>query len=70
LRYFFHVTDGMSTFKDEEGQNFSSLDDAKANAMVIASELAVDETYRGCTIWVTDDQGNEVARVVITGKTA
>ncbi len=67
LRYFFHVTDGTSMFKDEEGQKFSSLNHAKANAMLIASELAHDETYRGWALSVTDDQGNEVARVAIVG---
>jgi hypothetical protein len=41
LRYFFCV------LKDEEEQTFSSLDDAEASAMVIASELVGDETFRG-----------------------
>jgi hypothetical protein len=55
LRYFFHVTDGTTMLKDEEGQSFSSLDDAKAHAIVIASELARDGTYHGWALWVTDD---------------
>ena len=70
MQYFFHVTDGTSMLKDEEGQNFSSLDDAKAKAMGIASELAHDETYRWWVLCVTDEQGNEVARVAIAGPTS
>jgi hypothetical protein len=65
LRYFFHVTDGTNILKDEEGQNFSALDDAKAKATVIASELAHDEAYRWWVLCVTDEQGNEVTRVAI-----
>jgi len=35
LRYFFHVTDGTTMLKDEEGQSFCSLDDAKAHASAV-----------------------------------
>jgi Domain of unknown function (DUF6894) len=69
LRYFFHVTGSVGVLKDEEGQSFSSLDEAKGHAIVIASELAGDETYHGWVLWVTDDQGNEVARVAIGATT-
>jgi hypothetical protein len=39
-RYFFHVGDGSSTFKDEMGQNFSSLDAAMTSAVAVASALS------------------------------
>jgi Domain of unknown function (DUF6894) len=69
LRYLFHVTGSVGMLKDEDGQSFSSLDEAKAHAIVVASELARDETYHGWVLWVTDDQGNEVARLAIGSTT-
>jgi Domain of unknown function (DUF6894) len=69
LRYLFHVSGSVGILEDEDGQSFSSLDDAKAHAIVIARELARDEAYHGWVLWVTDDQGHEVARVAIGATT-
>jgi hypothetical protein len=33
VRYFLDVTNGVSTFKDEAGATFSSLEEARANAV-------------------------------------
>jgi hypothetical protein len=35
-----HVGDGSSTFKDEMGQNVSSLDAAMTSALAVASALS------------------------------
>jgi Domain of unknown function (DUF6894) len=68
LRYFFDVSDGTSMFEDDQGQTFATLDYAKAEASVLAAELAADSgQYRGFEIYVTDEAGNEVARVPIEG---
>ena len=46
------------------------LDDAKAHAVVIARELAMDgDAYHGFAVCVIDDRGTEVARVPV-GKDA
>jgi Domain of unknown function (DUF6894) len=65
-RFFFHVS---STFKDEVGEDCSSLESARAYAAKIASELSQDEGYERCAVLVTDERGNVVAHVPI-GKAA
>jgi hypothetical protein len=65
-RYFFHVVGVTSTFRDESGQEFASLEGAKKHAGVIAGELAAEgEVYRGFTVCVVDALGTEVASVPI-----
>ena len=65
-RFFFHVTNG-STFKDEEGENWPSLEAARAHAAKIASELWQAGGYEGYAVSVADQQGNEVAYFPIGG---
>jgi hypothetical protein len=67
-RFFFHVTNG-STFKDEVGGLYFSLEAARAHAARIASDLSRDRDYDGFAVTVMDEQGNEVARVPIGGTT-
>ena len=65
-RYFFHVMSNHTAYKDEVGRSFSDVEIARAHAIVIARELAIEaEKYVGISVCVTDDQGNEVARVPI-----
>jgi hypothetical protein len=68
-RYYFHLFNGEVLF-DEVGQDFSSLEDARAGAIrgiseLIAEHLAqhksVDLAHR---IEVSDDSGTTVDRVV------
>ena len=67
VRYFFHVMSDHTAYKDEVGRSFSNVEIAKAHATVIARELAIEaEDYVGYSVCVTDDQGNEVARVPIS----
>jgi hypothetical protein len=60
LRYFFHVTNGSITLKDEVGQDLFSLDAVKAQAGVVATELAQDDGYEGWAVRVVDNHGKEV----------
>jgi hypothetical protein len=65
VRYFFHVMN-HTAYKDEIGRSFSDVEIARAHAIVIARELAIEaENYVGFSVCVTDDHGNEVARVPI-----
>jgi hypothetical protein len=65
VRYFFHVMN-HTAYKDEVGRSFSDVGIAIAHATVIARELAIEaEHYVGFSVCVTDDQGNEMARVPI-----
>ena len=50
LRYFFHVTNGTITLQDEVGQDLFSLDAVKAQAEVVATELAQDDGYEGWAV--------------------
>jgi hypothetical protein len=69
VRYFFHVMSEHTTYKDKVGRSFADVEIARAHATVISSELAIEaENYVGFSVCVTDDQGNEVARVPIVGK--
>jgi hypothetical protein len=71
VRYFFHVMSDHTTCKGEAGRSFSDFKIATANATVIARELPIErEDYVGFSLCVTDDQGNEVARVPIARDTA
>jgi hypothetical protein len=66
VRYFFHVASDHTIYKDEVGRNFSNVEIAIAHATVIARELAIEaENYIGFSVCVTDDHGQEVARVPI-----
>jgi len=67
LRYFFDISDGHSVYEDDAGQTFDSPDEARAAASVIAAELPLDSEgqYRGFFVYVTDDDGNDIARIPI-----
>ena len=65
-RFFFHVKNG-DTFKDEEGEECSGLEVAQARAARIACELLEAGGYEGLAVVVTDEQGKEVAHVLIGG---
>ena len=65
-KYYFHVTDGRSTFKDGEGSSHPSFADAHIEARRIAAELARDGAeYTGYAICLVDQKGNELARVLV-----
>ena len=64
--YFFHVVRDVQVFSDEDGQDFSSVDEARAHAVRIAKELAEEgEDYRLFAVCVVDEQSNGVALVPI-----
>jgi hypothetical protein len=66
-RFFFHVKNDSTFFKEEEeeGENYPNLETARAHAAKIASELAKETGYEGFALSVTDEQGNEVAYMPI-----
>jgi hypothetical protein len=61
-RFYFHV-DSKSRYPDETGAVFSTADDARAHAVVIARELGQDEDWHGSCVLVADDRGQEITRV-------
>jgi hypothetical protein len=63
-RFYFHV-DNSIRYPDKTGSVFSSPDDAKAHAFVLARELAQDEGWHESFVLVTDDRGQEIIRVKI-----
>jgi CRP/FNR family transcriptional regulator, cyclic AMP receptor protein len=65
VRYFFHVTEGDSIFKDRAGRIFSQVEDAKAYAAVIAIQLARETDQKSFSVQILDDNGIEVARLPI-----
>jgi hypothetical protein len=65
VRYHFLVTNEERTFKDEDGRVFASSAGAEAHAVIIAAELAADESWQGFSVVVENEEGQEVARVAI-----
>jgi hypothetical protein len=66
-KYYFHVTDGRSTYRDSEGSSHPSLAKAHLEASRIAAELACDGVeYTGYEICLVDEEGNELMRVPVS----
>jgi hypothetical protein len=63
-RYFFHVKNG-SVYLDETGSVFPTDQEAVAQAMVLASELAQDEDWDDFVIVVTVANGQIVAQIPV-----
>jgi hypothetical protein len=63
-RFYFHIGNG-NRYPDETGSVFSTAEDAAARALVLARELAQDDSWHGSSILVTDDWGQEISRVRI-----
>jgi hypothetical protein len=62
-RYYFHIT-GRFEIEDDEGEEFPDVAAAMVLALRMASELAADRgNYHGCFVRVTDDKGDELARI-------
>jgi hypothetical protein len=61
-RYYFHIGNG-SRYPDETGSVFSSFNDAMANAVALARELAEDGSWHGSYVIVADRVGREIGRV-------
>ena len=65
-RYFFHVTNGPTSFMDERGLTFSSAEEAAVHARSVADEFAKQKSdYEHFKVWVADEHGNEIIRVAI-----
>jgi hypothetical protein len=69
-RYFFEITDGGRSYKDEVGRTFPVPEATKAHAVTIAGELAADDGWGDYVVSVRDEKGNEIARVPIHPKSA
>jgi hypothetical protein len=63
--YYFQITNGKRTFKDEVGRIFAGAAAAEGHAVIIASELASDDGWDGFSVVVEDKDGAEVTRVPI-----
>jgi Domain of unknown function (DUF6894) len=59
-RYFFHVVGAGSTFPDEAGRSFPTLQDAEAHAAVIAGELS--DKHENYHSWSTDSGRRQLRR--------
>jgi hypothetical protein len=69
-RYFFHL-DNDTQVKDDTGEVLATLEDAKARARLVATEMGAHQTERhNKDLWiaVTDDRGIEVFRISLDGK--
>ena len=66
MQYFFHVSNGIDTIRDEEGMALAGPGEAMLQARVIAAELTQDAEYRrGYTLYVLDRGGSLVCSVPI-----
>lgn len=62
VRYFFNVSDAGAMVEDDEGTEFSNLEDVRVAAMRLISDVARDAIYKG------DD--NRLIVVVVTDEAA
>ena len=62
MRFFFHVIGNGKSVRDDEGELLASAEEAQAHAAEIAYDLRHDD-FKGCQIHVTDETGQEIARV-------
>jgi len=65
VRYFFHISNGDDTVRDDEGMVLSSIGEAMFQIAVIAAELAQEAAFAGYTVYVSDEQGNEISRIQV-----
>jgi ribosomal protein S11 len=68
-RYYFHLTH-ESKLRDDVGETLATIDDAKAHARIVASEMGAHQTEEHNNnrwITVTDEQDNEVYRISLGG---
>jgi hypothetical protein len=63
-RFYFHVSNGKC-YSDEHGTVFANAEEAIANATTIAGELGEDRGWSGFAIIVTDEDGDEIARIPV-----
>ena len=67
-RYFFNILDGR-VIRDEEGQEFASLEDAKADAVASARSILREAVWQGRlplneSIQIADAEGSVLATVL------
>jgi hypothetical protein len=71
-RYFFNLENTVH-LEDDVGELLATFEDVKVHARKVAAELGAHQTERhNQSLWigVTDEQGNEVFRISLDGKTS
>jgi hypothetical protein len=66
IRYFFHVRRGGFTYQDTRGTWFSTPDEARTHAELIATELAPDGIWQDAWLYVVDEENQEIARIQVS----
>jgi len=69
-RYYFNL-DNERNLRDDTGEMLATIDDAKAHARIVASEMGAHQTgehNKNLWISVTNEQEEEVFRVSLDGK--
>jgi hypothetical protein len=63
-RYFFHLRSGSDVLRDDTGEEFKNVEEAKAHAFQVARELARNHSALAAqNLLVTDSAGIELFRV-------
>jgi len=70
-RYFFHILGDSSETRDEQGAEFTSLDQVRREAMHLLPEIARDAVpkdgdHQSFTVLVTDEAGRPVYTATLT----
>jgi uncharacterized protein DUF6894 len=65
MRYFFHVTDGRKTYRDEEGQDCLTPIAAGVCTARIANELARDTENLPLIVRVIDERERYIASIPV-----
>ena len=70
-RYFFDVSDTGMMQKDDEGTEFSNLEDVRTAAMRLLSDIARDAIYKGgdhrsFAVVITDENASSIYSATLT----
>ena len=69
MRCFFHLLNGSSAIRDDEGVDVLDLDQAREDARAVIDDVRRDEAeiYRGWTLTVTDSSARPLFSVPLIG---
>ncbi len=65
IRYYFHIRDGWTVIRDEEGLECRDLEAAKIEAYFSARDLTGSWHCGACAVEIQDHAGNVLASVKV-----
>lgn len=64
-RYYFHIRDGWTVIRDEQGMECADMNAARAEAYASARDLAPTNDSRVCAVEIADRYGNVLGSIKV-----